>query len=52
MKNNHGSDNERAKFLQDQGVLTVLFVDGIIQAVRRSGSRCQRPEDLFRQETS
>ncbi|KAF8974274.1 Alpha/Beta hydrolase protein [Flammula alnicola] len=28
---NHGSDEERAKLLQDQGVLLALFVDSLIQ---------------------
>ena len=30
---NHGSEEERAKFLQEQGVLIALFVDGIIQTL-------------------
>jgi len=30
---NRGSDDERAKFLQEQGVLLALFVDGIIQTL-------------------
>ncbi|KAF8798351.1 alpha/beta-hydrolase [Phlegmacium glaucopus] len=32
----HGSDDERAKFLQDQGVLIALFVDGLIQTLSLS----------------
>ena len=30
---NHGSEEEQAKFLHEQGVLIALFVDGIIQTL-------------------